>query len=164
MTNTNIGSLQDAKNKMKDSFNQFVDLISKFLSIADYYSEIKNYYQPLSNQMVNEYARYYTLLSSASTEDFCYEIEKECLLYLDFIDEIRENLNLYFEIINDKQDSSLSEYDKTYDALTVRDEFIDLMKPINEAYNYIYKQKKAEPHHDNPKYDPVVKALQERNK
>lgn len=157
-----IGSLKDAKEKTKQTFNKFVDLIAKFLTLADYYSQREHYYQPLDETMVNDYTRYSNLLLKSSPEDFCYEISKECLLYLEFIDEIKENLINYNNVMNDAFEKGSSDYDKICDTLTVKDEFIDLMEPINDAYNIISKTKIVEPHFDDPLYDISTVELQKR--
>lgn len=162
MENIDIGTLEEAKVKVKETFNQFTDMVSKFLALVDYYSEITNYYQPLNDSLVSDYSRYNELLSSCSVEDYYFEIAKECVLYLDFVDEIKENLELYYEAINNKQDPSLSDYDKTYDILTIKDEFQDEMKSIRDTYEIILKYKKVEKHNSDPKYDPVSRSLLER--
>lgn len=157
-----VGTIDEAKRKMKESYNEFVYLISKFLSVADFYSEVNNYYQKIDDRLISDYSRYSSLLKDANSNDFCYELSKECLFYLDFIDEIKENLDNYHLILENKQDESLTEYEKACDILTICDEFEDLSKPINEAYDYIYKQKKVIPHKDDPRYDSLSKTLMER--
>lgn len=155
-----IGTKQQAREKLIKTYLSFLDLLSKFLSLCDYYQEVKNYYKPLSDSLISEYSRNLNNLKGAFADDICYEISKECVFYLDFVDEIEENLNEYFKIIDTDYGVDLDEYDLCCDILAVRDEFIDLMEPIEKAYESIMRQKKVIPHVDDPLYDPMMRKMQ----
>lgn len=153
-----IGTPDEAKQKLIDSYNSFVDSSAKFVSLADFYSEPTNSNKAAPVTFQDQYSKNYQALKNGTIEDFAYSLSHFAALYLDYVDDIKDNLNQYTEILKG-QDPSLSDYDKACDLLSIRDEFTDLENTLNEANRAIANEKSLETHYGDEEYDPAVNSL-----
>jgi hypothetical protein len=152
-----IGTPEEAKTKLKEAYSSFLDSCAKFVTLAAFYSDPNNENQPVAATFQDDYSKNYAALKNDSVDDFGFAIANYTLLYLEFVDEIKDNLNQYNEIMKG-QDPALSDYDKACDLLAIKDEFTDLEKVINDVNQQVAEERIADTHYNDPKYD--LQALQ----
>ena len=150
----NLGTPEECIAKMKEGFNCFVQSAALFITVADYYSDRTNEGKPLKPNFAACHNLNVLKLVKSNANDICEMISVFAAFTLDFISEIRENLDSYFEIIQNGQDEDLDDYDKCCDSLAVLDEFTDIKSNIDEASNMIIKDKILENNLNDPEYDP----------
>lgn len=141
-----------AKNKLIQTHLAFVDCASKFYALATFYSETTN-----KGKMVDEtFQRFYDIafkkLKNADRQEFSYQLAFFAILPLTFIEDIKDNIDEYHEIL-EGQDPSLSDYDKSCDLLAIRDTFIDLQNDLLIFSRRIAKNREIEPHYNDKAYD-----------
>lgn len=150
-----VGTPEEAKERMKQGYASFLDSCAKFLTLANYYSEKKNEGKALPATFMELYQKNHKLLKESSVEDFGYYLAQHAALYLDYIEEIKENLTAYQEILKG-QDPSLSDYDKACDLLAIKDEFTDLEKELNQVNRAVAEERYLDTHINDKDYDPQV--------
>ncbi len=148
-----VGTPEEAKAKMIDSYNHFLDICAKFATITDYYTDKSRKGQPLGSDFQVAYNANYTRLKNADVDDFGSILSVNAVVYLQFIDEIKDNLDFYFELL-DHVDPELSDYDQACDYLTCKDEFTDLGKTITNISKSIVQQRDVDNHFNDLQYDP----------
>lgn len=155
----NIGTVSEAKEKMIDGYKTFLDSCAKFMAIGEFYIDKSHEGQPLPSDFASKYTLAFTSLKQASTDDIGYKLAFYTILDLEFIDEIKENLDSYSEIIKNGPDKTVSEYDQACDYLSIRDEFIDLKKELDYISMRIGKERYAETNFNDPNYDYNAKEF-----
>lgn len=158
-----IGTLDDALNKMKEAHKSFLDCITKFSLIADFYVDENNTNKRLPNNVLDNYTNTYQKFKSATIDDIGYQLASYTLFYLDFVDEVKENLTAYNDLLTNGPDKSASTYDQTCDYLAIRDEFIDLIDEINGISKAMIADKEAYTNYNDPEYDLNAKEV-DKNK
>ncbi len=153
-----LGTPEECKEKMSEAYASFLDVASKFLALAEFYSGKKNEGQPLDDHFLDSYNRSHKKLKDASPEDFCYQMAFFALVYLSYIDEIKDNLMEYKRLLT-SEDKTLSAYDQCCDYLTVRDEFKDLENILKAINNDIAENREAPSHIGDTLYDPNAKEI-----
>ncbi|MFA6624709.1 MAG: hypothetical protein WCS80_02970 [Bacilli bacterium] len=156
-----IGTPEEAKKKMVESYASFLDSAAKFVTLADFYTDPVNEGQTLGTDFRDKYNTNYQKLKVSSVDDFCYSLSFFTLIFLDYIDDVKENLSQYKTILAG-QDADLSDYDKACDLLAIRDEFTDLEKVLNDVNLTIADERIAETNYGDPDYDASAKALDAR--
>lgn len=141
-----------AKEKMKQAHSSFIDSCSKFISVADFYLQDENRGRRLPDDFIETYSRNLLKLKECTPDDFVYLMASPCALSLSFIDDMKENLMNYDEILKG-QDESLSDYDKACDLLAIRDTFTDLENDLNEVNAIIVSNLSVDSHPNNRYYD-----------
>jgi hypothetical protein len=160
-----VGTPEEAKKKMTEGYASFLDSAAKFVTIADFYSDETNEGKALGTTFRESYLANFAKLKAGSVDDFIYLMEQHATLYLDFINDIQDNLTAYFDILKG-QDASLSDYDKACDLLAIKDEFTDLEKVLDDTNKLIAEDRYLETHYNDPLYDIQAKnlaAIQEAN-
>ncbi len=158
----NIGTPEEALAKMKNGYQAFLDSAAKFVTIAEFYTEKTNEGQPLPSNFQEKYTYNYQKLKNETPDDFGNQIAFFTLLYLDFVDDIKENLNAYDSMIKNGPDKSASEYDQACDYLAIKDEFTDLLETLNDVSAQIITERIADTNENDPEYDYNAKQLDER--
>lgn len=148
-----IESPEVAKNKLIQAHLSFVDCASKFYALATFYSDAVNKGKMLDESFQHFYDIAFKKLKNADAEEFGYQLAFFAILPLTFIDDIKENLNEYIEILKG-QDPSLSDYDKSCDLLAIRDSFIDLENDLLMYSKKIGKSRDIDAHYNDSAYDP----------
>lgn len=141
-----------AKAKLKQSYLSFIDSCSKFITMANYFAQEENKGHGLPATFSEDYTKNLSKLRDCTLDDFVYFMASPCALHLGFIDECKENLESYYEILKG-QDESLSDYDKACDLLAIKDTFTDLENSLNETNKIILSERDVETHVDNKHYD-----------
>lgn len=154
----NVGTPEECRRKMMDGYASFLDIACKFIALGEVYTIDENKGKPLGDNFRNAYHAVYQKIKNASPEDFCYQMSFLALVYLSYIDEVKENLAEYQRLLKG-DDPSLSEYDQCCDYLTVKDEFTDLSNTLKEINNDIAENREAESHVGDPEYDPNAKEI-----
>ena len=109
-----VGTPEEAKKKMIDSYNAFVDICAKFATITDYYTDKSRKGQPLGSDFQTAYNINFNRLKSADVDDFGSILSVNAVIYLEIIDEIKDNLDFYYDLL-DHVDPNLS--DSTWPAI-----------------------------------------------
>ncbi len=148
-----IENPEKAKEKMKQAHISFVDCASKFIALASFYSDEKNKGRGLDNSFQHYYDNAFKKLKAADGDDVAYEISYYAILPLSFIEDIKENVNQYVEILKG-QDPSLTDYEKSCDLLAIRDTFVDIENDINSYNRRIAKDRNIDTHYNDSLYDP----------
>ncbi len=157
----NIGTPKEALEKMKEGFKAFLDSSAKFVTIAEFYTDKANEGQPLPSNFQERYTINYQKLKAETSENFGNQIAFFTLLYLDFIDDIKENLKEYEKLLNDGPDKEASEYDQACDYLAIRDEFTDLRETLDDVNAQIAAERIADTNYNDPEYDYNAKMVDE---
>ena len=155
-----IETPEEAKAKMKESYLSFIQSCSVFVTMADFYSQEENTGHMLPNNFIETFNMNIKKLREGSLNDFVYIMASSCALHLGFIEEARDNLNDYFEILKG-QDETLSDYDKACDLLVIKDTFVDLKHDLDETNKIIKTTKSIETHPNNKNFD-LNKVLAEK--
>ena len=151
----NLGTPEEAESKMKDSYLSFLDTCSKFVTLCDFYSDKTNEGKPLPQTFLSSYIANKEKLAKASPQDFFIMMAFYTAFSLDFLSDVKTNLDDYHDLIEKKRDErGLSDYDKYCDSLAVRDTFIDLKNDIDEANYQIAQDKELETNLNDPAFDP----------
>ena len=153
-----VGTPEECREKMGQAYASFLDVASKFVSLAEFYSDKKNEGQPLGEKFLDSYNRNHKKLKEASPDDFCYQMAFYALVYLSYIEEVKENLEEYVRL-SKGDDPSLSDYDQCCDYLTVKDEFKDLENVLKAINNDIAENREAPNHIGDTLYDPNAKEF-----
>jgi hypothetical protein len=157
-----VGTPEQAKKKMIEAYASFLDSAAKFLTLGEFYSDNTHEGQALGTDFQSRYnVNYNKLKSSATPEDFGYQLSFYTLVYLDYIEDVKENLRQYEEILKG-QDPKLSDYDKACDLLAIKDEFTDLEHVLNDVNLTIAEERAIETHYNDPEYDASAKELEKR--
>lgn len=154
----NVGTPEECRRKMMDAYASFLDIACKFIALGEVYTVEENKGKPLGDSFRNAYHAVYQKIKDASPDDFCYQMSFLALVYLSYIEEVKENLTEYRRLL-EGDDPSLSEYDQCCDYLTVKDEFTDLSNTLKEINNDIAENREAESHVGDPEYDPNAKEI-----
>ncbi len=150
-----VGTPEEAKRKMMDGYNGFVDICAKFVTITDYYTDKARKGQPLPSDFNVAYNANYNRLKNADVDDFGSLLALNAVVYLQFIDEIKDNLDFYYDLLDHEDDDpELSDYDKACDYLTCKDEFTDLGNKLTSYSKAIVQQRDVDNHFNDPQYDP----------
>ena len=153
-----LGTPEECREKMGQAYASFLDVASKFISLAEFYSDRKNEGQPLDNHFLDSYNRNHKKLKDATPDEFCYQMAFYALVYLSYIEEVKDNLEEYERLLS-SEDGSLSDYDQSCDYLTVRDEFKDLENILKAINNDIAENREAPSHIGDTLYDPNAKEI-----
>lgn len=146
-----------AKDKLIQAHLAFVDVASKFYALATFYSDNNNKGKPLDETFQINYNIGFKKLKDATGQEFSYQLGFFAILPLEFVEEIKENIDDYYEILKG-QDPSLSDYDKSCDLLAIKDTFTDLSNELNSYSKKIAKNREAETFYNHPDYDPNYRA------
>lgn len=157
----NIGTPAQALEKMKDGYKSFLDAAAKFVTITQFYVEKSNVGQPLPSDFQSKYTVNYQKLKKETPENVCYLIASFTVLELDFVEEIKDNLTSYQDMITNGPDKDASDYDKACDYLAIRDEFIDLKTDLVDVAMTIGSDREAYTNYNDPEYDYNAKQLEE---
>ena len=149
-----LGTPEQAIEKMKNGYMQFIQSASMFLCLAEYYSTSTNRGHSLDSKFSSRHGLKVSSLLKERERDIYAEISCYACCPLEFVREIQDNLREYFHIIDHGQDESLSDYDKCCDSLTIRDEFIDLKEEIDSFSKKILSEKELDNNLNDPAYDP----------
>ena len=152
-----VGTPEEAKEKLKEAYASFLDSSAKFVTLAAFYSDRNNEGQPVAASFREDYLKNYTALKNDSVDDYGYAIAEYTLQQSDYIDDIKDNLTQYAAIMKG-QDPKLSDYDKACDLLAIKDEFTDLEKVLNDVNQQVAEERLADTHYNDPEYD--LQALQ----
>ena len=154
-----IGTPEEAKNKMKDAYLSYLDSAAKFVTLAEYYTDVNNKDKPTNANFINRYNFNFNKLKNSQSSDYVYSMSYFTIIPLTYIEELKENLDDYSRLL-DHEDKDLSDYDKACDYLTVRDEFKDLERALNRENKRIAENRDAMTHFNDSKYDPnTIKPL-----
>lgn len=156
----NVGTPSQAREKMKEGYKSFLDASAKFITIAEFYVDKANEGQQLPNNFSSKYTTNYQKLKEEKHDDFGNDIAFYTLLLLDFIDDIKENLKAYEDILANGPDKEASQYDQACDYLAIRDEFIDITEELNDTMAQILYDKYAETNYNDPDYDLNAKLTE----
>lgn len=155
----NIGTIEEAKERLENGYKSFLDSCAKFMAVAEFYTDKSHEGQPLPNDFASRYTTAFSSLKTSNVDDIGYKLAFYTILELEFIDEIKENLVSYAEIIKNGPDQSVLEYDQVCDYLSIRDEFVDLKKSIDYITMKIAKSRFATTNFNDPNYDYNAKQL-----
>ena len=153
-----VGTPEEAKKKMIDSYNAFVDICAKFATITDYYTDKSRKGQPLGSDFQTAYNINFNRLKSADVDDFGSILSVNAVIYLEIIDEIKDNLDFYYDLL-DHVDPNLSDYDLACDYLTCKDEFTDLGNKLTGYSKAIVQQRDVDNHFNDLRYDPNAREF-----
>jgi hypothetical protein len=156
-----IGTPEQALEKMKNSYQAFIDSLAKFITIAEYYTEKTNEGQPLPSDFQTRYTSHYQNLKKETAENIGYQIAFFALVYLDFVEEIKENVQAYQDMLANGPDKEASAYDQACDYLAIKDEFSDIITTLNDISMTIASERIAETNLNNPEYDYNAKQVEE---
>lgn len=150
----NLGTVEQCMEKMKQGYRTFIQSAAMFVTVCDFYSDNKNEGLKLPQNLTDLHAANVIKLSVDDPQYIFESIAVYAALTLDFVSEIKENIENYFTILRDGQDASLSDYDKCCDLLTIKDEFTDLKHDLDEVSSQIIDDKFLENNINDPEYDP----------
>ena len=150
----NLGTVEQCLEKMKQGYRAFIQSAAMFVTVCDFYSDNKNEGLRLPSNLTDLHAGNVVSLSVADPQYIFERIAVYAALSLDFVGEIKENLDSYFTILNDGQEETLSDYDKCCDLLAIKDEFTDLKHDLDEVSTQIIDDKYLENNINDPAYDP----------
>jgi hypothetical protein len=153
----NIGTPEQALQKMKNSYQAFLDSSAKFITLAEFYSNKENEGKTLGAEFQEKYTVNYQKLKQCPAEEFGNLIASFTLLYLDFAEDIKENLTSYENLIANGPDKDANEYDQACDYLSIKDEFTDLKDTLNDVNAQISEDKLLETNPGDPLYDYSAK-------
>lgn len=153
-----VGTPEECKKKMSEAYASFLDIASKFVSLAEVYANKENEGQPLGDSFRKAYHDNYQKLKESTPDDFAYQMAFYALVYIEFVDEVKDNLKEYKRLL-EGDDPSLSDYDVCCDYLTVKDEFTDLSNVLRDINNAIAENREAPSHVGDPLYDPNAKEF-----
>ncbi len=156
----NVGTPEEAKAKMKEGYKAFLDVIAKFVTLAEYYTDQNNVGKPVTSDFASRYQFNFGKLKGASPEDVALQIGCFTLMQLDFIEDVKENLFRYQELL-DHPEEDISEYDQACDLLTVKDEFTDEIGIFEDVNKAMATDREAYTNYNDPEYDPNAKVLEE---
>lgn len=156
-----IGTPEQALEKMKNSYQAFIDSLAKFITIAEYYTEKANEGQPLPSDFQTRYTSHYQSLKKETAENIGYQIAFFALVYLDFVEEIKENVQAYQDMLANGPDKEASAYDQACDYLAIKDEFSDIITTLNDISMTIASERIAETNLNDPEYDYNAKQVEE---
>ena len=156
-----IGTPEQALEKMKDSYKAFLDSTSKFVTIAEYYTDTTNEGQPLPSDFQSRYTVNYQKLKNDTPENIGYQIAFFTLIYLDFVEEIKENIQAYQDMIKNGPDKEASAYDQACDYLAIKVEFTDIIETLNDISMTIASERIADTNINDPEYDYNAKQVEE---
>lgn len=156
----NIGTPEQALVKMKNGYQAFLDSAAKFVTIAEFYTEKTNEGQPLPADFQEKYTLNYQKLKNETPDNFGNQIAFFTLLLLDFVDDIKENLHAYEDMIKNGPDKEASAYDQACDYLAIKDEFTDLMETLNDVNAQIFDERVADTNENDPEYDYNAKQIE----
>lgn len=155
-----IDSPETAMRKMKEEYYAFLDVCGKFVTLSNYYSQPDNAGTSVSSTFSKDYFENLNFLKNASLDDFVFIMAKSCALYLGYIDEMKEAIQEYKDILV-RDETGISDYDRAYDYLTIKDTFTDFIKNISEINQIILSNRNVETHPNSKNYS-LDKAQQER--
>ena len=151
----NLGTPEEASKKMKESYLLFLDSCCKFITICDYYSKYENQGSALPSNFMDLYLANKKKLEKATADDIYDMLAFYAAFRLDYLAEVKENIEQYFEILSGNVDESgLSDYDKCCDRLAIRDGFVDFTNDFVDANREIAKSKEIDSLFNDPDYDP----------
>lgn len=151
----NLGTPEEAETKMKESYLNFLDTASKFVTICDFYSDRNNEGKPLPSTFFASLNANKEKLDQAAPHDFFIMMAFYAAVELDFLSDVKVNLEDYHSILEKKRDErGLSDYDKCCDRLAVRDTFVDLKNEIDDINLQIVQDKELDTKLNDPEYDP----------
>ncbi|MFA6829164.1 MAG: hypothetical protein WCR67_00430 [Bacilli bacterium] len=153
-----VSTIEEAKKKLTNSYACFMDSVAKFVTIADFYENPENEGKMLTHEFRDNYLKNYAKLKESSVDDIGYMMADHAALYIEYIEDIKENLTAYNEIIKG-QDETLSEYDRICDLLAIKDEFTDLGRDLNKANRIIGNDRRLDTHKNDPEYDIQAQLL-----
>jgi hypothetical protein len=156
----NVGTPEEALAKMKDSYKAFVDVIAKFVTLSEFYTDQNNVGKPLGSDFAQRYQFNFTKIKNSSAEDVAAQIGFFTLLELDFVEDIKDNLVRYNELLSNSEEG-VSDYDRACDLLTVKDEFTDEIAIFEDVNKAIASDKEAYTNYNDPAYDPNAKIIEE---
>ncbi len=157
----NIGTPEEALQKMKDGYLSFLDSVAKFVTIAEFYTDKTHEGQSLPEDFAKRYSDNFQKLKNESPDDFSSQVAFFTLVTLDFVEEIKDNLKEYERILKEGPDQSASLYDQACDYLAIKDEFTDLKDTIDDINRIMAKEKVAETNENDPEYDYIAKQRDE---
>lgn len=156
-----VGTPEEAKEKMKDSYKAFLDVTAKFVAVADFYSVKEHEGQPLGDDFIDSYSAAFQKLKNSSDEDFYTALAYYAVFDLDFLADVKDALNEYHEQLDRVYDSSVSAYDQACDYLAVKDSFTDLIDEFEDVNGEIVKERELETNFNDPHYDLNAKITEE---
>lgn len=155
-----LGTPESCIKKMKESYTAFVQSAAFFITLANYYSENTNRGKKLEPKFASLQHANVIDLQQSSNQDFIEKMEFYAVLPLELTAEIKENLDMYQDVIENGQDNSLSDYDKCCDTLTIKDEFTDLKNEVDEYSKIMMNKREINNKLNDPLYDPnAIKSI-----
>lgn len=157
----NIGTPEEALGSMKNGYQAFLDSSAKFVTIAEFYTDKNNEGQPLPSNFQELYTANYQKLKNETPENFGNQIAFFTLLYLDFVDDIKDTLTQYDEILKNGPDKNASAYDQACDYLAIKDGFTDLRETLDDVNAQIAEERLADTNYNDSEYDYNAKQVEE---
>jgi len=159
-----VGTPEEAKNKMKDSYKAFLDVAAKFVSVCDFYSVKENEGKPLGEDFIESYNANFQKLKESSAEDFYTTLASYTVLALDFLDDVKDALDEFKSEEEKVYGSDVSAYDQACDYLAVKDSFTDLINEFLDVNSTIVHDRALDTNFNDPAYDLNAKQVEENEK
>lgn len=156
-----VGTPEEAREKMRDSYKAFLDAAAKFVAISDFYGDKSHEGQPLGENFINAYTAAFQKLKASSSEDVRILLAYYTLLDLDFLGDVKDNLDAYHNYDENGDDPSLSDYDQACDYLAVKDTFTDIINEFKDVNEQIVTDRELMTNYNDPEYDLNAKVTEE---
>lgn len=156
-----VGTPEEALEKMKDSYKALLDSIAKFVTISGYYIIDSNDNTDLPTDFLERYNTNFQKLKGESAEEIYEDIATFTMLDLLDVEEIRDDIQRYDDLLKNGPDKTASSYDQACDYLSVKDAFNEHIELLNQVSGWAIEDKGITTHFNDVDYDPAAKQVEE---